>query len=75
MRIEAHYAQVSDTSHGCHHDRLDAIVDGVYRHIECARCGKCWDQVGSTEGDRRAAKIREEARRATPKKKLKKVRR
>ncbi len=45
MKILGHYAQVSDTSHGCNHEQLDVIVDYNWQLIECARCKKRWERI------------------------------
>lgn len=50
MTTEGRYAQVSDTSHGCHHEELVMFVDDGWHKIQCARCLKRWD---STVGKRK----------------------
>jgi len=45
MKINGHYAQIGDTSHGCNHEQLDVIVDSNWQLIECGRCKKRWERI------------------------------
>jgi hypothetical protein len=59
MKIECRYAQVSDTSHGCHHEKLVTIVDDGWRMIECASCKKRWDSETGRKPTAAEAQLRE----------------
>ena len=49
MKAEVRYAQVSDTSHDCHHEELVAFVDDGWQKIQCTRCLKRWDSTGKRQ--------------------------
>lgn len=49
MKIDRRYAQVSDTSHGCGHTQIVAIVDDSWQMIECTQCKKRWSGVMNEE--------------------------
>lgn len=46
--IDGCYTQVSDTSHGCHHEEFHTIVDDGWSVIQCVQCLKRWKSLVPT---------------------------